>query len=44
MNPDPAILDELVRRIVESVHPLRIVLFGSAVRGDMRPTATWMSW
>ncbi len=37
MNPDPAILDELVRRIVESVHPLRIVLFGSAVRGDMRP-------
>jgi predicted nucleotidyltransferase len=37
MNPDPAILDELVRRIVDSVHPLRIVLFGSAVRGDMRP-------
>lgn len=29
-------LDELVRRIVEAVHPLRIILFGSAARGDMR--------
>jgi len=25
---------ELVRRIVEAAHPLRIVLFGSAARGD----------
>jgi predicted nucleotidyltransferase len=37
MNPDPAVLDELVRGIVECVHPLRIVLFGSAARGEMRP-------
>lgn len=29
-------LDELVRRIVEAVHPLRIILFGSAARGEMR--------
>jgi predicted nucleotidyltransferase len=36
MAPDPAILDELVRRVVESVHPLRIILFGSAARGEMR--------
>jgi predicted nucleotidyltransferase len=39
MNPDPAILDELVRRIVETVHPLRIVLFGSAARGEMGPNS-----
>jgi len=37
LNPDPAILDELVRRTVESVHPLRIILFGSAARGAMGP-------
>ena len=30
-------LDELVRRIVEAVHPLRIILFGSAARGEMGP-------
>ena len=34
MQPDQAKLDELVRRIVEAVHPLRIILFGSAARGD----------
>lgn len=31
------ILDELVRRIVEAVHPTRIILFGSAARGEMGP-------
>jgi predicted nucleotidyltransferase len=30
-------LDELVRRIVEAVNPLRIILFGSAARGEMGP-------
>jgi predicted nucleotidyltransferase len=34
-RPDQQILEELVRRIAESVQPLRIVLFGSAARGDM---------
>ena len=29
------ILSETVRRIVESVHPKKIILFGSAVRGEM---------
>lgn len=37
MQPDPEKLDELVRRIVEAVHPLRIILFGSAARGEMTP-------
>jgi uncharacterized protein len=31
------LLDELVRRIVAAVHPLRIILFGSAARGEMGP-------
>lgn len=31
------ILDELVRRIVAAAHPRRIVLFGSAARGQMGP-------
>jgi predicted nucleotidyltransferase len=33
----PAILKELVRRIVEAVQPRRIILFGSAARGQLRP-------
>ena len=35
--PTPQAIEELVRRIVEVVHPQRIILFGSAARGDMRP-------
>lgn len=34
---DPAILDEIVRRIVEVAQPERIILFGSAARGTMGP-------
>lgn len=30
-------LDELVKRIVDAVHPLQIILFGSAARGEMGP-------
>ena len=30
-------LDELVRRVVDAVHPLQIILFGSAARGEMGP-------
>ncbi len=37
MRPDQQQLDELVHRIVEAVHPLRIILFGSAARGQMGP-------
>ncbi|MDZ7393171.1 MAG: nucleotidyltransferase domain-containing protein [candidate division KSB1 bacterium] len=32
-----AILEELVRRIVAAVHPKRIILFGSAARGQVGP-------
>jgi uncharacterized protein len=39
MSPDPAVLQELVRRVVDSVHPLRIILFGSAARGEMGPNS-----
>lgn len=35
--PDMTILDELVRRIVEVAHPEKIILFGSAARGEMGP-------
>jgi predicted nucleotidyltransferase len=37
MHCDPQLLDGLVRRIVQAVHPLRIILFGSAARGQMGP-------
>ena len=37
LRPDPKIVDELVRLIVEVASPLRILLFGSAARGDMHP-------
>lgn len=30
-------LDEVVNRIVQAVHPEKIVLFGSRARGDHRP-------
>lgn len=30
-------IDEIVARIVAAVRPLRIILFGSAARGDSRP-------
>jgi predicted nucleotidyltransferase len=34
---DPVVLDEIVRRIVEVAEPERIILFGSAARGEMGP-------
>lgn len=36
-TPDPELLNEMVRRIIEVAHPLRIILFGSAARGEMGP-------
>ena len=35
MRPVPEQLDELTRRVVDAVHPLRIILFGSAARDEM---------
>ncbi len=37
VQPDQAALDTLVKRIVDAVHPLRIIMFGSAARGEMTP-------
>ena len=37
MHPNPTLVDHLVRQIVAAVRPLRVVLFGSAARGDMGP-------
>ena len=37
MQPASKIIDNLIDRIVEAVHPIRIILFGSAARGEMRP-------
>ncbi len=34
---DARVLDEIVRRVVEVAHPDRIILFGSAARGEMGP-------
>jgi predicted nucleotidyltransferase len=35
--PDPEVLAEVVRRIVAVAQPERIILFGSAARGEMGP-------
>ncbi|MDR3673799.1 MAG: nucleotidyltransferase domain-containing protein [Holophaga sp.] len=35
MKVSAEILDELVKRLVAGVHPTRIILFGSASRGEM---------
>ena len=34
---DRAVLDEIIRRVVEVARPDRIILFGSAARGEMGP-------
>ena len=33
------VLKEIIRRVVESAHPEKIILFGSAARGDMGPNS-----
>jgi predicted nucleotidyltransferase len=37
LQPDQRQLDELLRQIVAEVHPLKVILFGSAARGDAGP-------
>lgn len=37
MTSPAKVIDEAVRGIVEEVHPLQIVVFGSAARGDASP-------
>jgi predicted nucleotidyltransferase len=36
-QPDSRLLDEIVQRVTRAVQPLRVVRFGSAVRGVMEP-------
>ena len=36
-SPDPAVLDDVVARILAAVPARRILLFGSAARGEMGP-------
>ena len=38
-TPDEHILHDMVERIIEAVHPRRIILFGSAARGVMGPNS-----
>ena len=37
MQPDPQVVDRMIQAVVASVRPLRIILFGSAARGEMGP-------
>ena len=32
---DPEMIEEIVRRVTSAVQPLRVILFGSAARGEM---------
>lgn len=36
---DPKTLDDIIRRIVEVAQPEKIILFGSAARGEMGPNS-----
>jgi predicted nucleotidyltransferase len=38
-HPDQQILNDIVRRVVEVAQPDKIVLFGSAARGEMGPNS-----
>ena len=38
-HPDPRALEEIVRRIVATAGPDRILIFGSASRGEMGPNS-----
>ena len=40
-KPDPAILQIIVREVVEAAKPEKIVLFGSAARGTMGPNSDY---
>ena len=40
-TPDPAILADIVARIVRAAEPQKIVLFGSAARGTMGPDSDY---
>jgi predicted nucleotidyltransferase len=37
--PNSAVLDEIIRRVVEVTQPEKIIMFGSAARGEMGPNS-----
>lgn len=37
MKAPVEVIDEAVRRIVDEAHPVQVLVFGSAVRGDFGP-------
>jgi predicted nucleotidyltransferase len=39
MQHTSKIIESLIDRIVNAVHPMRIILFGSAARGEMGPNS-----
>jgi predicted nucleotidyltransferase len=39
IHPDSKIVNDLISRIVSAAHPIRIILFGSAARGEMNPNS-----
>jgi predicted nucleotidyltransferase len=39
MQPNSPVIDQLVQNIIKVVHPLKIILFGSAARGEMGPNS-----
>jgi len=39
MKPSQHIIDSLVQQVIAAVHPLRVVLFGSAARGQWTATS-----
>ena len=40
-KPDPAVLADIVKRVVRAAKPEKIVLFGSAARGEMGPDSDY---
>jgi predicted nucleotidyltransferase len=38
-HPDETVLADIVRRVVEAAEPEKIILFGSAARGEMGPNS-----
>jgi predicted nucleotidyltransferase len=40
-QPDPAILADIVKRVVQAADPEKIVLFGSAAGGRMGPNSDY---
>ena len=36
---DSELIEEIVRRVSGAIHPLRVILFGSAARGEMGPAS-----